>query len=62
MVCSGTLLPSAASITRFEEVFMRLFRLLAVVALVLTGARLYAASPVAVNDEIPSFFKTRAMT
>jgi hypothetical protein len=33
---------------------MRLLRLLAVVALVLTGARLYAASPVAAKDEIPT--------
>jgi hypothetical protein len=62
MGCSGTLLSSAAAITRFEEVFMRLFRLLAVVVHVLTGARLYAASPGAANDEIPSFFKTRAMS
>jgi hypothetical protein len=47
------LLP-AALIPRFEEVSMRLLRLLAVVALVLTGARLNAASPVAAKDEIPT--------
>ena len=33
---------------------MRLFRLLAVVALAPTGARLYAASPIAAKDEIPT--------
>jgi len=64
--CSGTLLSSAwsvdYSITRFEVVFMRLLRLWAVFALVLTGARLYAASPVAAKGEIPSFFKTQAMS